>query len=76
MVVPSPAKIMCVPAGTMIVPKKAGYLYLAFLSSRVQTSYNFIIMEVKAGNYTKLARIYDSLADDYTKTVFDGGRDD
>jgi len=67
MVMPSPAKIMCVPAGTMIDPKKAGYLYLAFLSSRVQTSYNFVIMEVKAGNYTKLARIYDSLADDYMK---------
>jgi len=67
MVMPSPAKIMCVPAGTMIDPKKAGYLYLAFLSSRVQTSYNFVIMEVKAGNYTKLARIYDSPADDYMK---------
>jgi len=66
MFLPSPAKIMCVPAGT-IDPKKAGYLYLAFLSSRVQKSYNFVIMEVKAGNYTKLARIYDSLADDYMK---------
>jgi len=63
MVMPSPAKFMCVPAET----KKAGYLYLAFLSSRVQTSYNFVIMELKAGNYTKLARIYDSLADDYMK---------
>jgi len=67
MVMPSPAKIMCVPAGTMIDPKKARYFYLAFLSSRVQTSYNFVITEVKAGNYTKLARIYDSLADDYMK---------
>jgi len=64
---PSPAKIMCVPAGTIIDPKKAGYLYLAFLGSRVQTSYNFVIMGVKAGKCTKLARIYDSLADDYMK---------
>ena len=67
MVMPSLAKIMCVPAGTMIDPKKAGYLYLTFLSSRVQASYIFVITEVKAGNYTKLARIYDSLADDYMK---------
>jgi len=67
MVMPSPAKIMCVPAGTVIDPKKAGYLYLACISSRVQISYNFVITEVKAGNYTKLARIYDSLADDYLK---------
>jgi len=67
MVMPSPAKIMCVPAGTKIDPKKAGYLYLAVISSRVQTSYNFVITEVKAGNYTKLARTYDSLADDYMK---------
>jgi len=67
MVMLSPAKIMCVPAGNMIDPKTAGYLYLAYLSTRVQESYNFVIMEVKAGNYTKLARIYDSLADDYMK---------
>jgi len=67
MVMPSPAKIMCVPAGTMIDPKKAGYFYLTFISSRVQTSYNFVITEVKAGNYTKLIRVYDSLADDYIR---------
>jgi len=67
MVMPSPAKIMCVPAGTMIDPKKAGYFYLTFISSRVQTSYNFVITEVKADNYTKLKRVYDSLADDYIK---------
>jgi len=67
MVMPSLAKIMCVPAGTMIDPTKAGYFYLAFLSSRVQTSYTFVITEVTSGNYTMLARIYDSLADDYMK---------
>jgi len=55
---PSPAKIMCVPAGTMIDPKKAGYFYLTFISSQVQTSYNFVITEVRAGNYRKLARVY------------------
>ena len=38
MVMPSPAKIMCVSAGTMIDPKKAGYFYLTFISSRVKTS--------------------------------------
>jgi len=64
MVMPSPAKFMCVTAGTMLDSKKAEYLCLATLSSRVHTSYNFVTMEVKAGNYTKLTRIYDSLADD------------
>jgi len=36
MVMPSPAKIMCVQAGTMIDPKKAGHFCLASISSRVQ----------------------------------------
>ena len=42
----------------MIDPKKAGYFYLTFISSQVQTSYNFVITEVRAGNYRKLARVY------------------
>jgi len=67
MVMPSPAKFMCVTAGTMLDSKKAEYLCLATLSSLVQTSYNFVTMEVKAGNCNKLTRIYDSLADDYMK---------
>jgi len=40
MVMPSPAKIICVPAGAMTDPKKAGYFYLVFISSRVQMSYH------------------------------------
>jgi len=67
MVIPSPAKIICVPSGAMTDPKKAGYFYLAFISSRVQMSYTFIITESKAGNCKKLACIYVSRADDYMK---------
>jgi len=51
----------------MIDPKKVGYMYLAQLGPRVQTAYNFFIMEanLKTNNRNKLVRINDLLADNY-----------
>jgi len=57
--------LMIVPPGAMIDPKKAGFMSLAHVSTQVQSAYNFVIKKSKDGNYKILARIYNSLVDDY-----------